>query len=274
MRLLLLGGTGRLGRHVAALDSPALRVHAPTRQQLDLATADLGLVADHDAVLNCAAAANVDACERDPALADRLNTDLPRRLAAACAAASIPLLHTSTDYVFGGPARPEGPFAESDLVDPAQHYGVSKARGEAAVLERGGHVARVSWLFADADSTFARFVLSSPSPVPLFDQASRPTYVPALARWLVDVCGRLRAGLPTPSILHPAGGPAATREEWARAILDAHGRRATLDVSPAPSHLAPRPTDSRLDATSTDAWLATTDIAPLPDWRDALRTGG
>lgn len=283
MRLLLLGGTGRLGRHVLALDgaSPGgtsadpLRIHAPTRSDLDLAAAApdaFALVAEHDAVLNCAAAAHVDACEEDPALAARLNADAPRRLAAACRTAHVPLLHVSTDYVFGGPTRPAGPFAETDPPDPAQRYGRSKARGEAAVLAAGGHVARVSWLFADADSTFARFVLGHvPGQVPVFDQASRPTYVPALARWLVAVCARLRDGAPTPPILHPAGGPPATRATWARALLDAHGHSdVAVTVAPPPPHLAPRPRDSRLSAAATDAWLATTDIAPLPDWREVL----
>ena len=88
-----------------------------------------------------------------------------------------------------------------------------------------------------------------------------------------------------PSVLHPAGGPMATRGQWARAILDARGHPdvPVLDQGPMPPGLATRPTDSRLETTKTDAWIEATWASASPtsrsapridDWRDAVRAHG
>lgn len=272
MRLLLLGATGRLGRHVREVAPEAV---APTRRELDLETVDEAALREAlrgmDAVLNCAAEANVDACEvgeRGP----RMNTRLPALLAAAAEAEHVALLHVSTDYVFGGPEAPVGPFSEDAVPGPAQRYGQTKAEGEAAVLAAGGRraVARVSWLFGPTVQPFAGFVLGQEAPVEVLDQASRPTWLPDLARWLVAACGRLAADVAVPPILHPAGGPHATREDWARAVLQAAGRQDPIHIGPAPQLPADRPADSRLDATRTRAWERSARMPAIADWRDRI----
>ena len=83
-------------------------------------------------VLNCAALADVDACERKPAQAAKLNEDLPRSLAAACAAYGARLLHVSTDAVFDGKT---GRRTEDDPTGPVNEYAASKLAGERAVLD-------------------------------------------------------------------------------------------------------------------------------------------
>lgn len=85
-----------------------------------------------DWVLNCAALADVDQCERDPDLARRINTDLPRALAAACSEAGVRLLHISTDSVFDGR---RGNYEETDLPAPVNMYSRTKLEGERAVSE-------------------------------------------------------------------------------------------------------------------------------------------
>lgn len=285
-RILLFGGTGRLGSAVrkAAGDNVTVALTAPDRGEVDLLTvtdADLAACIGsglYDVVLNCAAEALVDRCEVERGAATRINAVVPGMLAEACTRAEVPFVHTSTDYVFGGPAAPEGPFAESDAIGPAQFYGETKAAGETAVLSTVGRrtVARVSWLFGPDAAPFADYVLAQArdrGEVPVLDQASRPTWLPGLARWFVDLCSALSDGAFTPHILHPAGGPAATRVEWARAILDANGLRDTPVVPQEATEtpLAPRPRDTRLDAARTDSWCRATWISGLLDWRDALR---
>ena len=53
-------------------------------------------------VVNAAAYTAVDAAENDADAAYRANRDGPATLARLCAAAGIPLIHISTDYVFDG----------------------------------------------------------------------------------------------------------------------------------------------------------------------------
>src|SRR5512143_1828976 len=50
-----------------------------------------------EAVVHCAAWADMDACEVDPAGAQRVNAELPGTLAQACTQRDIRLIHISTD---------------------------------------------------------------------------------------------------------------------------------------------------------------------------------
>jgi dTDP-4-dehydrorhamnose reductase len=116
MKLLVTGVSGLLGinfaqemmgRHeIIGVDRGKL-AHAPfhiiKQDLLDSNAADYLLDAAHpQAVIHCAALADLEACEADPSLAQRLNTDVPQQLARACKVRDIPFIHISTDAVFDG----------------------------------------------------------------------------------------------------------------------------------------------------------------------------
>lgn len=280
-RVLLLGATGRLGRAVraAAAGDASLAVEVPGRSELDLAALSVEGWADAlrarapAVVFNCAAYAIVDACETDRAGAEAVNAVGPGRLAEACAQVGAGLLHVSTDYVFGDVP---GPFAEDAPVGPVQHYGVTKAAGEAAILatEARAAIARVSWLFGPTSPAFSDYVLGqvdgSGGPVRVHSrQASRPTPTVLLAPWLLGVVRLLAVAVDVPRILHPGGGDWADRGEWARAILDAAGHSdiGVMDQGEDGRMLAVRPLDSRLDSTSTLRWASAQGLGPSIDWR-------
>ena len=63
-------------------------------------------------VVNAAAYTKVDAAESETEAARLGNEIGPAVLAAACAAAGVPLIHISTDYVFDG--SKEGAYLEDD----------------------------------------------------------------------------------------------------------------------------------------------------------------
>jgi len=86
-----------------------------------------------DWVINCAALANLDECERQPGQAKILNADLPRDLATACAKRNIKFIHLSTDAVFDG--TKEGSYTEEDVPAPQSVYAQTKLEGERAVQE-------------------------------------------------------------------------------------------------------------------------------------------
>lgn len=101
--------------------------------------------AQPDWLINCAALADLDACENNPELAKLLNTDLPRRLARACKTRNIPFVHISTDAVFDG--EKDGFYTEEDKPNPLGIYARTKLEGEWAVLTENSKalVARVNF---------------------------------------------------------------------------------------------------------------------------------
>jgi dTDP-4-dehydrorhamnose reductase len=78
-------------------------------------------------IINCAALANLDICEKEPETAENLNTILPQQLAEICKREGINFLHISTDAVFDGI---HGDYTESDRPNPLSVYAQTKLQGE------------------------------------------------------------------------------------------------------------------------------------------------
>ncbi len=159
MRLLITGVSGLLGLNLALEASRLHRVVGVDRHTLgsvpfELIKADLlePHAVQHvlkqskaQAVIHCAALADVDACEADPEQARRLNAELPEQIADACARQRIHLLHISTDAVFDG--QKAGLYTESDAPNPLGVYALTKYEGEQEVLKANPQaiVARVNF---------------------------------------------------------------------------------------------------------------------------------
>jgi len=146
MKLLVTGASGLLGinlaqemmtRHeVIGVDRGKL-VAAPFKvikqDLLEPNAVDSVLdAARPDWLINCAALADLEACEADPELARRLNTNLPGQLAKACKKRGISFVHISTDAVFDG--QKEGFYTEEDTPNPLGAYAQTKFEGERAVM--------------------------------------------------------------------------------------------------------------------------------------------
>src|SRR5690349_13212757 len=117
MRLLLLGGTGQVGKEFRALPfPPGIEVVAPSRGTLELedprAIARMIAAEPWSAVINAAGYTDVDRAESEEPVAFAVNADAPSRLAAETGIRGIPLVHISTDYVFDG--RKGAPYVEHD----------------------------------------------------------------------------------------------------------------------------------------------------------------
>jgi dTDP-4-dehydrorhamnose reductase len=148
MHLLVTGASGLLGLNLSLL---AIRegnkvtglVHShglsgvPFQQlQVDLLQEQEALfaiqTAKPDAIIHCAAQANLNLAERDPQLTHRLNAEVPGFLAAFAKQSQLPFIHISTDAVFDGE---RGGYVEDDPLRPSSVYAKTKLAGEQAVLE-------------------------------------------------------------------------------------------------------------------------------------------
>ena len=80
-----------------------------------------------DVVFNTAAMTNVDLCEDERVLCDKLNVDAVGFLANLCLEIDAHLIHISTDFIFDGE---DGPYSEKDIPNPLSYYGKSKYKSE------------------------------------------------------------------------------------------------------------------------------------------------
>ena len=158
-RILITGASGLLGINLAqetmteheivGVDRGKL-VNAPFKilksDLLDSGAVDSVLdSAQPEWLINCAALADLDACEENPELARRLNTDLPARMAKACKERGVSFVHISTDAVFDG--EKDGFYTEEDAPNPPGIYSKTKLEGERAVFSENDNaiVARVNF---------------------------------------------------------------------------------------------------------------------------------
>lgn len=133
-RILLTGGTGRLGKVILSF---APDIYAPSRKELDILKWATITETCHrykpDIVIHAAALANAVACERNPASAKELNILGTILLAAWCRSTNTRLVHISTDYVFGGDDEWTFGYHEECERRPLNVYGQTKAIAEDVV---------------------------------------------------------------------------------------------------------------------------------------------
>ncbi len=294
MKALVVGGTsGQVARELAALHGPEFGLDVRGRPQLDLASpATLAAaIADArpDVVINCGAYTAVDQAESEPDLARAINADGPAALGAVCAAAGIPIVHLSTDYVFDGAKT--SPYLETDPTGPQSVYGATKLAGETAVANSGARhvILRVSWVHAPEGKNFVRTMLrlagSRERLGVVADQIGRPTYAPHLAIALRDVAARLVMDPDAPTgVFHLTGsGEPCSWRQFAETIFAAShvrgGPSAIADPIPASAYPTPakRPANSVMDCTR----IAETYGLVLPTWKqgveecvEAIRSAG
>ncbi|MFN8037073.1 MAG: dTDP-4-dehydrorhamnose reductase [Acidimicrobiia bacterium] len=273
MRILVTAAAGQVGR--ATVDLLAGSHHdllALPRAELDLADRErveqVVAVFRPDAVVNCAAMTNVDACELDPVAAYAANAMGVRHLAVASERVGAHLVHVSTDYVFDGEAG--RPYHEWDAVNPISDYGRSKLGGEHELERHAGSwaVARTSWVFGNRGGDFVSWVLGAYGRGELRglvdDQTGGPTYAPDLAGVLVQLAVERRQG-----VFHVANAGECTRHGFGVAALGARGRDASGLARLATSDL-PRPARRPVYSVLDGLGLRLAGIGPLRDWREAL----
>ena len=208
MRILVTGANGQLGSEMRLLAkhsnhdfifTDVNQVEGQETVFLDITDrqAVMQMVQSQgiQAIVNCAAWTNVDACETDPALATlahKLNALAPENLALAMKAADGLLIHISTDYVFGTEAY-NTPCREDQQGTPTGVYGQTKKEGEERILatECKHVIIRTAWLYSEFGKNFCRTMLQLTAERPtlqvVYDQCGTPTYALDLAKAICTV---------------------------------------------------------------------------------------
>lgn len=265
-RLLLLGSTGFIGSRLKRdLSSRYDLLCERVELRDNHAISDAVSLLSPDAVVNAAAWASPDVCEKDSESARRINALGPETLAKACAKTGIPLFHFSTDLVFDG-ARP--PYHEEDPAHPLSVYGRVKLEAERLIMAAhpAACVVRVAMVYGLAAS-------GRPSPLDMLikelsagrrvkvfvDQWRTPTPVASMAPVIEGWLGKGLRGL-----FHWSGAERVSREQFARRVCEAFGfdQRLLVPAKAAEAALpAPRPADCSLDCSRLSRAL---DLPPWP----------
>jgi dTDP-4-dehydrorhamnose reductase len=267
MRILITGAGGQLGRSlIQVLDHH--EVIALRHGELDItderAVRDVVRSTAPDVVINAAAYNDVDGAESHVSQAEAINAYGPRILATASAAASIPIVHVSTDYVFDG--RADRPYHEDDSPNPLSAYGRSKRAGELAVMDANPRhfVVRTAWLFDAQGKNFLaamRARSNNPQVRVAADQFGSPTYAPHLARSIARLVEGEAFGL-----YHIAGSGGASRYDLVRHLYDLLG----VAIQVVPVKLADFPAAAVRPSYTVLASIKDPALS-LPPWREGVR---
>lgn len=276
MRVLVTGAAGLVGSEVAAFfGHNSLEHHEVvllTHDQLDISDRDaveqtLGTLLP-DAVINCAAYADVDGCERDPDTALLVNALGPRHLAIAAARVGAHLVHVSTDYVFSGDKGE--PYDEWDEPAPVSAYGRAKLGGEREVMRHAGSwsIARTALVFGRRRPTFVDMVMDrARTGEPIYgvdDVIGSPTSATDVARVLARLAIERREGC-----FHVANAGSCSRYELALDVLELAGMdpaKVTRSTAADLPWIARRPRNSALASIA----LQRAGIPALRHYREAL----
>lgn len=278
-KVLITGAGGQVGRMLLDTRPSRFEAIACTHADLDIGsgTAVSDFVGRHrpDVIINAAAYTAVDKAESEAAIAQRINAEGPRYLAAAARECGGRLIHISTDFVFDGAASV--PYGPDSATHPLSVYGRTKLDGEHAVLEmlpEQSTVVRTAWVYAAAGANFVRTMLrimrSNAAVRVVADQVGTPTAARSLAEVLWQIADNPQIG----GIHHWTDAGVASWYDFAVAIAE-EGTELGLvppgvTVTPITSSEYPtparRPSYSVLDKRS----LAPYGLHPI-HWRKRLR---
>ena len=196
---MVAGGTGQLATALAAKSGQVRLVGRPDFDfdRPDTLTQAFAAITP-TVVVNAAAWTAVDQAEAEADAARRANVDGPARLAALCAAAGIPLIHISTDYVFDG--LKGAPYVETDPTSPTGVYGRTKLQGEHATLAANPRavVLRTSWVYSATGKNFVKTMLAAGQVRDTLrvvaDQRGCPTAAADLAEAILAIADQFAAG--------------------------------------------------------------------------------
>ena len=279
MRVLLVGGSGQLGRELQRCKPVGTELLALSSQEFDLR--ESGVVTARvtefrpQVVINAAAYTAVDRAESEQEAAFAVNGQGAENLVKAAHIVGAYCIQVSTDFVFDG--MQSRPYLPTDRTKPLGAYGASKLAGEQLALAaypEGVAIVRTAWLYSALGNNFVttmlRLMAERDSLGVVTDQVGTPTWAYGLAEALWRMCRVQPKG-----IWHWTDAGVASWYDFAVAIQE-EGLCCGLlarEIPIRPINTVDYPTPAKRPAYSvldkTDTWVAL-GMTP-PHWRVALR---
>ncbi len=185
MRILITGANGMLAQSVKAKFEKENELILTDSKELDITDKD-AVISEvsklkPELIINCAAYTNVDGAEENAELCEKVNALGPTNLAIVAKLVDAPLVHISTDYVFGGNKPITEEYYEDDEKAPESVYGKTKLAGEVGIIKNTDkfYIFRTAWLYGEGKN-FVRTMLNAGKThdevTVVDDQHGSPTY--------------------------------------------------------------------------------------------------
>ena len=285
MNILVTGANGQLGNEMRIVSKGSKdnyiftdvnQVEGLETVYLDITDIDAirAMVKEHnvDAIVNCAAWTNVDACENDEklaALAEKLNADAPENLAIAMKEVDGWLIQISTDYVFG--KEPYNvPCSPDQKGTPTRVYGTTKLHGEKRIVATGCKdvSSRTAGLYSELGKNFCKTMLNLTATKPalkvVFDQCGTPTYALDLANAIVTILEKPQIG-----VYHYSNEGVTSWYDFTKMIARIAGNT-KCDIQPCYSSEYPSPVTRPAYSVLDKRTIKETFGVKVPYWVDSL----
>ncbi len=278
MKILITGANGMLAKSVRKRLEKGNELICTDVADLDItdekAVMEFVTNAKPDYIINCAAYTAVDKAEEAGEIVRKINADGPKNLAIAAKTVDAPLVHISTDYVFGGDLDIEKEYKEEDEKHPVTAYGITKLEGEEKIKENTDkyYIFRTAWLYGDGNN-FVRTMLKLGETKDeinvVADQHGSPTYAEDLANIIGEA---IEKKIPY-GIYHATNEGFTTWYDFTKAIFEYAGIICQVNPVTTEKYIemmkitqAKRPKNSQM---SKEKLLA--QGIHVPEWEDALK---
>ena len=163
-KIFLIGADGMLGGELKERLEKKYEVTGTTIETLDICDKEAVLKKakeiNPDFIINCAAYTNVDGCEVNYDLANKVNGLAVENIAEAAKETDSKFIHISTDYVFDGKLDVDKVYTEDMPTGPVSAYGKTKLLGEQNAAKAGKYyILRTAWLYGLGGKNFVKTML-------------------------------------------------------------------------------------------------------------------
>src|SRR5690606_13284742 len=154
IKVLITGTNGQLGSELRAicLNNEHITYRFIGRMEMDLEEIDQihPILESYQPnyIVHTAAYTDVDAAEKHPEIADKINHLASLEIARYAQENNCKMLYISTDYVFKGDSNT--PLEENHPANPINKYGETKLKGELAIINTCPEaiIIRTSWVYS------------------------------------------------------------------------------------------------------------------------------
>lgn len=239
MKVLLIGGTGQIGRELLPLlQAKNIACFAPSRAELDLDQPEQIDVClkqyQPDFVINTAGYNDPVMAENEPSRCFKINRDAVAELADCCARQRAALIHISTYRVFDGEKK--DPYTEKDTPNPAGVLATSRWQAEQQIHQRCQRhlILRFSWVISEHRNNLLRYLLNQITQkkevTVVSDQLGCPTPAEDAARVIVALLQQISCGADAWGTYHYAGAEPVSENSFAEMVIAEASQHRPLSI--------------------------------------------